>query len=108
MGEAFSPVRSGDGCGKRLRPGGEGADQEALERAVCLALAETAAAACRLAGDMAWRAERLVAAAPKLRAKGAGEVVKRLRDDDAVSGTLTAEKPVAVCRTAPVRTAANL
>ena len=31
-----------------------------------------------------------MAAAPKLRAKGAGEAIRRLLDDDAVSGSLTA------------------
>lgn len=54
-----------------------------------LALADGVADACRLAGDVSRRAERLLAAAPKLRAKGAGDVVKRLLDDDAVPGALT-------------------
>ncbi|RWG12591.1 MAG: DUF1403 family protein, partial [Mesorhizobium sp.] len=39
------------------------------------------------------RAERLIAVAPKLRAKGAGDVIQRLLDDDAVSGSLTTKNP---------------
>ena len=38
---------------------------------------------------MAVRAERLRAAAPKLRSKAASEVIERLVGDDAVSGSLT-------------------
>ncbi|MFG1404216.1 DUF1403 family protein [Xanthobacter sediminis] len=68
----------------RLRPGGEGG-----ERAVCLAAAAGAAEACRLAHDIAGRAQRLAAVAPKLRAKGAGEVIILLLEDDAVSGSVT-------------------
>ena len=44
--------------------------------------------ACRLAGDIAPRAAQLAAATPKLRAKGAGEVIKLLLNEDAVPGTL--------------------
>ena len=65
-------------------PGGEG-----FERAICLALAQAAAEACRLAADIARRAVRLAGAAPKLRAKGAEEAIQMLLDDDAVSGSLT-------------------
>ena len=67
----------------RIRPGGEG-----FERAVCVALALAAAEACHIAGELASRAARLTAATPKLRAKGAGEVIQLLLDEDAVSGTL--------------------
>jgi len=68
--------------GQRGRPGGEG-----FERVVCLAAAQGAAEACRLAGEMAQRAERLAAVQPKLRTKGAGEVVALLLSEDAVPGT---------------------
>ena len=67
----------------RERPGGEG-----FERAICLALALVAAEACRIAGAIAPRAAHLIEVTPKLRAKGAGEAVQLLLDDDAVSGTL--------------------
>ena len=54
----------------------------------CVALALAATEACRIAGDIAPRAARLIEVAPKLRAKGAGEVIQFLLDDDAISGTL--------------------
>ncbi|MFG1210253.1 DUF1403 family protein [Xanthobacter flavus] len=76
-------LRSAPG-GRRYRPGGEGG-----EAALCLAAAAGAAEACRLAADIARRAARLGAVAPKLRAKGAGEAIALLLDDDAVSGALT-------------------
>jgi hypothetical protein len=69
--------------------GGVRPNDEGYERAVCQALVEGASAACRLAADLAPRAARLQAVAPSLRAKGAGEVVRRLLEDDAVPGTLT-------------------
>lgn len=78
-GPAFRPL-SGRG---RIRAGEGG-----FERAVCTALALAATEACRLAGEMAGRAMRLEAIAPKLRAKGAGEAIQLLLDDDAVPGTL--------------------
>ncbi|NGO55536.1 DUF1403 family protein [Allomesorhizobium camelthorni] len=84
MAQIFGPTFRGEvGHGKRARPGGEG-----FERAVCLALAQGAAEASRLGGEIARRADRLVAVAPKLRAKGAGEAITKLLDDDAVSGSL--------------------
>ncbi len=79
--EAFRGAQRAQG---RIAPGGEG-----FERAVCVALAKGAAEACRLAAEIARRAARLAAAAPKLRAKGAGEAIQMLLDDDAVSGSLT-------------------
>ncbi|MBN9222529.1 MAG: DUF1403 family protein [Mesorhizobium sp.] len=85
MAQAFVPAfRAGDARSKRIRPG-EGKE---FERVVCLALAQGSADACGLAADLSRRAERLAAVVPKLRAKGAGEVVKKLLDDDAVSGSL--------------------
>jgi hypothetical protein len=84
--QVFTPAfRTGDSRSKRMRPG----EQKEFEKAVCVALAQGAADAVRLAADLSRRAERLMAAAPKLRAKGAGEVVQKLLDDDAVSGSLT-------------------
>lgn len=62
---------------------------EDFARMVCLALVRGAADALRLAGDIDRRTERLLATGPKLRAKGAGEAIRKLLDDDAVPGTLT-------------------
>jgi len=85
MAQVFAPAFRATGHGpKRIRPGGE-----EIERAVCLALAQGADDALRLAADLSRRAERLGAVAPKLRAKGAGDVIKKLLDDDAVPGSLT-------------------
>lgn len=85
--QARGPAFRKPGDRGRVRPGGEG-----FERAICVALALAAAEACRLAGEIAPRAARLLEIAPKLRAKGAGEVIQLLLDDDAVSGTLQTEK----------------
>ncbi|TPL96867.1 DUF1403 family protein [Mesorhizobium sp. B2-3-11] len=85
MGQVFEPAfRGGAGGGRRIRPGDKN-----FERAVCIALVAAAADACRLAAELSHRAERLIAIAPRLRAKGAGDVIQRLLDDDAVSGSLT-------------------
>ncbi|UZF95510.1 DUF1403 family protein [Bosea sp. NBC_00550] len=80
---ARGPAFRSAGDRSRIRPGEDG-----FERAVCVALALAAAEACRLADEIAPRAARLTAVAPKLRAKGAGEVIQLLFDEDAVAGTL--------------------
>ncbi|MDI4655204.1 DUF1403 family protein [Xanthobacter sp. AM11] len=82
--QVHAPVLRGGPGGRRHRPGGEGG-----ELALCLAAAAGAAEACRLAAEIGRRADRLAVVAPKLRAKGAGEAVRLLLDDDAVSGSLT-------------------
>ena len=87
MGEAQSSAFRGAGRGGRLRPGDEG-----FEASICLAVAQGAARALRCAAEIAPRADRLQAVAPKLRAKGAGEAIARLLDDDAVPGTLVTPK----------------
>ncbi|QRG06732.1 DUF1403 family protein [Xanthobacter dioxanivorans] len=71
------------GRGGSFSPEGDG-----LDAAVCVAVAHGAARACRLAAEIAPRAARLEAVVPKLRAKGAGDAVRRLLDDDVVPGTL--------------------
>lgn len=84
VGQARSgSFREEGGRNKRIRPGGEG-----FERGVCVALAQAATEACRLAAEIAPRAARLEAALPKLRAKGAGEAIQLLLEEDAVPGTL--------------------
>ena len=85
-GQAHSSVFRRSGGGRRLMP-----NDPDFPRAVCLAVAQGAAEACRRAAEIAPRAARLAAAVPKLRAKGAGEAVRRLLNDDAVPGTLTTE-----------------
>ncbi|MDR6955659.1 hypothetical protein J2X65_005042 [Ancylobacter sp. 3268] len=87
MVEAHGAAFRGAGRGGRLRPGDEG-----FEAALCLAVAQGAARALRCAAEIAPRAARLQAVAPKLRAKGAGEAIARLLDDDAVPGTLATAK----------------
>jgi hypothetical protein len=67
---------------RRVRPGGEG-----WGRAVLLAYARAAAEACDLGVELEGRAAHLVSVAPRLRAKGAAEVVKRLLEDDAVASS---------------------
>ncbi|RTM10122.1 MAG: DUF1403 family protein [Hyphomicrobiales bacterium] len=84
MAQAFGPAFRTEGGGKRIRPGEKG-----FERAVCLALVQAAAEACRRASELSRRAEKLLAVTPKLRAKGAGDVIFLLLNEDAVSGSLT-------------------
>ncbi|RUU15667.1 DUF1403 family protein [Mesorhizobium sp. Primo-B] len=84
MAQAFGPSFRAEAGGRRIRPGDENFD-----RAVCLALVAAAADACRLAAELSRRAEKLLAAVPKLRAKGASDVIFLLLNEDAVPGTLT-------------------
>jgi hypothetical protein len=86
IGEIHAEALRGANGRSRIAPGA------GFERAICLALAHGAVEACRIAADMARREAKLAAVAPKLRAKGAGEAVQLLRDDDAVSGSLTTPK----------------
>ncbi|TGV54560.1 DUF1403 family protein, partial [Mesorhizobium sp. M00.F.Ca.ET.149.01.1.1] len=68
MTQAFGPAFRGEASGKRIRPGDKN-----FERAVCVALVQAAAEACRLASELSRRAEKLLAVAPNLRATGAGD-----------------------------------
>ncbi|MBS7546473.1 DUF1403 family protein [Ancylobacter oerskovii] len=87
MAEAYGAAFRGTGRGGRLRPADDG-----FEAAVCLGVAQGAARALRCAAEIAPGAARLQAVAPKLRAKGAGEAIARLLEDDAVPGTLATAK----------------
>jgi len=87
MGQVSSQVFKSGENRKRIRPGGEG-----WGRAVFLAYATAAAEACGLGADLAQRAARLTAIAPKLRAKGSGDVIKLLLSDDAVPGSWSSSK----------------
>ncbi|MEI9412255.1 DUF1403 family protein [Mesorhizobium salmacidum] len=83
MTQVFGAAFRAEGGGRRRKPG-----EKNFERAVCVALVQAAAEACRLAGELSRRAEKLLAVAPKLRAKGAGDVIVLLLNEDAVSGSL--------------------
>jgi Protein of unknown function (DUF1403) len=87
MGQVSSPVFKSGESRKRIRPGAEG-----WGRAVFLAYATAAAEACDLGIELAQRAATLTAVAPKLRAKGSGDVVKLLLSDDAVPGSWSSPK----------------
>jgi hypothetical protein len=80
-----SSWRRGAG-GKRPRPG----DPDWTD-AVAGAYAMAAQEAFVLAGELSRRSQALLAAQPKLRAKGAGRVVELLLDDDAVAPATAAK-----------------
>jgi hypothetical protein len=87
MGQINSASFKSGEARRRIRPGGEG-----WGRAVLLAYTLAAVGACDLAVDLARRAARLLAIAPKLRAKGSAEVVKLLLEDDALPGSWSSAK----------------
>ncbi len=96
MAQAFAPAfrveeaAQSDGMRRkrtRLRPGADG-----FRAAFYVALAQGAADALRLAGEMSRRAARLAEVEPRLRAKGAPDAIRLLLEDDTVPGTFATKK----------------
>jgi hypothetical protein len=61
--------------------------EERWDAACCQAYAAASLQACDLFAELARRSDKLIAVAPRLRAKGAAAVVQNLLADDAVSAT---------------------
>lgn len=84
--QIFSPTLRTGPDRHRGRPDGLN-----FERVICLAASAGAAEACRIAASIAQQAARLIEVTPKLRSKGAGDVIALLLSDDAVSGSFTSK-----------------